>query len=157
MSDQQKTITVVIGAPCSGKTTYINDYLLPGKTGVEVFDLKELRNLGRVIRYLKAAVFEKKGEVIVEGHFPQARDRRKLVEFAYDNDYMPKVVFVNTSLDCCLDWNRKREEGNPGTGVSPRLIKTALAEIERPTHYEGFASVVEVKQNQKLEEGVEDG
>ena len=148
-----KTLTVVIGAPCSGKTLYIQNHILPNSpAGIELFDLKNLHTLGRIIRYLKAAAWEKKEEIIVEGFFPNPRSRRLLIEFAHNNDYVPKVIFINSTLEQCLAWNKKRDEINPGTGTPTPILRKAFASMEKPTYYEGFASVTEIIQKEEEEE-----
>lgn len=138
---------IVIGAPYSGKSTYIKEKLLVGvdPAETEVFDFKELKTMGRVLRYCKAAVFERKDKIVIEGHLPRTRDRRKLIEFAYDNGYLPKAILINTSLLVCLDRNEDRKERDPKSALSDREIRKSIEQIEYPGYYEGFTQVLEVK------------
>jgi predicted kinase len=128
-----------MGIPCSGKSTYIaRTFPQPLDPDVEIFDEKKLPTLGRILRYLAAAMWEKKTLVVVEGVFNDARDRKKLIEWAYSNDYTPHCVVVDTALDICLDRNAALDKS---LQVKPSVIKKASKEMKIPSTFDGFASV----------------
>lgn len=134
-----------MGLPCSGKSTYIAKNF----PGVEVFDERKLSTLGRLLRYLSAAAWEKMELVVVEGVLADPRTRGKIMEWAYNNDYVPHCVFVDATLLNCISRNSAR---NKDLQVRPAFIKKVSKEIRVPSTFDGFASVK--KENGNGEETV---
>lgn len=133
-------VTLVCGFPCSGKSFWIQSNVKTSPT-LEVFDLKDLRTIGRVKRHLSAAFYEQK-DAVVEASLTSSRDQIRFAEFVIMSGHRIKAVWIETDLELCLSRNRRRDLKDR---VRPRLIKEAFASGGKPDTFDGFAEVKIVK------------
>ena len=140
--DLTGTVRLVMGLPCSGKTTYIKETSGP-RQDLEILNAKTLRNVGRMIRYLKAVFFEQKVAVL-EGTFESRKSRRKIIDFILASNVALDCTLISTPLEECL---RRNAERPPETRLPPRAIKKMAASMELPDNFEGFRRVKVVQWN----------
>lgn len=120
---------LIIGIPNAGKTTYSKRY-----TNVVHFDSvmgtnQQMRE--RVIEMVKNAP-----DLVVEGVYDKASDRKKLVEAA---NVSSKCIWLDTPVETCLIREReyrKRPEG---------LVVLAHNSFEPPTFDEGWDEIIIIR------------
>ena len=137
-------VVLVMGTPCSGKSTYIRENF-PASVDLEILDEKSLKNLGRILRYLNAVFYEGKS-AIIEGVFSDRQRRRRLVEFVLDRNHQIESRFLDTPLEICLERNQERD---PKLRSSPAKIRKISKEISIPDFFEGFARIEIIRGNQR--------
>lgn len=133
-------VTLVCGLPCSGKSFWIQSNVQASPT-LEIFDLKDLRTIGRVKRYLSAAFYEHK-DAVVEASLTSSRDQIRFAEFVIMSGHLIKSVWIESDLEQCLVRNRQRD---PKDRVRPQLLKEIFASRHCPETFDGFAAVKIVK------------
>lgn len=98
-SAQQRAI-LVFGAPCSGKTTFSEQFAAQfNATFYDLDALKEKHNLSRQFILLLVAEIAKTGSTLVlEGGIETEKDRRELAEILRAAGYTSTLIWIQTDV-----------------------------------------------------------
>ena len=153
---------IMMGAPGSGKSTFIKNYI----------DYKIERYVSRdEIRFSMVKededYFSKENEVFkkftseinnalnlginvyADATHLNTASRNKLINAIKEKPSSIEVIFINTSLNKCLEQNENRK--GTRSYVPREVIKRMYLSIEPPTFEEGFSTIYEIKENEKIE------
>ncbi len=91
---------LVFGAPCSGKTTFSQQFAAQfGATFYDLDQLKQEHNLSRQFILLLVAEIAKTGSTLVlEGGNDTEKDRRELAEILRAAGYTPTLIWIQTDV-----------------------------------------------------------
>ena len=124
-------ITLITGLPHSGKTTYAAKYenvihldTVPHQTIVDQID-----NCCDILKAMN-------GDIVVEGVFYKADQRKKILDALKDCEGERVCVFIDTPLEVCLS--------RPSEGRSPVMIRNRAAHFEAPTEDEGWDEIIHI-------------
>ena len=120
-------LTLICGLPNAGKTTYSKRY----KDVLHLDDMP-VRQQFEICRERASQI---KGDVVVEGVYVTAEDRKALLEACKDNS--PKVcIWLDTSLEECLEREKKYRK-------RPMSIVTCHHKmLQPPTYDEGWDEII---------------
>ena len=159
MMENQPTLTMLCGSPCSGKSTYVRKLLLEcdgvvlstdnyidrmatklNSTYSQIFDeyidaaSEELElELKEAIRQNKNIIYDQTNLI------PKAR-KKKLNKIPLY--YIKYAVWFDEPLQVVLD----RNENRPGKYIPESILRRMHSQFERPTLEEGFDYVSEITQ-----------
>lgn len=91
---------LVFGAPCSGKTTFSEQFAAQfNATFYDLDALKEKHNLSRQFILLLVSEIAKTGSTLVlEGGIETEKDRRELAEILRAAGYTPTLIWIQTDV-----------------------------------------------------------
>lgn len=154
MSDTQLELIMLIGAPCTGKSTYIkkyendksyvilstDDYIqayadASGKTYNEVF--KEVIKSAEfeLMSRLQYAIAAKKNIIWDQTNMTIASRAKKLNKVP--SNYVKKAVVLYADLQTIKERNKNR----PGKVIPFDVIQSMLVFYQKPTSDEGFSTI----------------
>jgi len=91
---------LVFGAPCSGKTTFAQQFAAQfNATFYDLDTLQQEHNLSRQFILLLIAEVAKTGAtLVIEGANDTERDRRELIEILRNAGYTPTLIWIQTDV-----------------------------------------------------------
>lgn len=96
---QQRAI-LVFGAPCSGKTTFSQQFAAQfNATFYDLDTLQQEHNLSRQFILLLVSEIAKTGAtLVIEGGNDTEKDRRELIEILRNAGYTPTLIWIQTDV-----------------------------------------------------------
>jgi tRNA uridine 5-carbamoylmethylation protein Kti12 len=158
--EKLKTIIVMIGAPGSGKTTFIKNNLLNsgkkyviistddlieaeadriGKTYSEVWKTFFKRAEKQAGRTFKEAI--KNGDDIIYDQTNWSSLKRKGLLQSVGKDYYKIAVYFTIPLDVLQDRVKKRGDAT-GKKIPPNVVESMYNKLDEPHTEEGFDEIV---------------
>lgn len=144
------TLILLMGLPCSGKTTYAKnlqgisielDYLRKGATGS--FEIKE--NLNDLVHHLaqrSVHFYLNQGKnVIVDGHFLTAKERKLYITMAKKMKYNVEIYWFDVSYEVIKRRILNRNEINQERQIDLSFIEKMAQSIDFPTLDEGINQI----------------
>ena len=91
---------LVFGAPCSGKTTFSQQFAAQfNATFYDLDSLQQEHNLSRQFILLLVSEIAKTGAtLVIEGANDTERDRRELIEILRNAGYAPTLIWIQTDV-----------------------------------------------------------
>lgn len=145
-------VTVLIGFPASGKSTYAVDKALDGATVLSSDKIREelygdesvQGNPAKVFSILygkmEEAINDGAEHIIIDATNINKRDRAKAIEIAKGGNHIVRAVVMDTPIAECIRRNDARERKVPDF-VFDRMLR----KYEEPTLSEGF-DIIERKE-----------
>lgn len=128
---------LVFGAPCSGKTTFSEQFAAQfNATFYDLDALKEKHNLSRQFILLLIAEIAKTGvTLVIEGAIDTEKDRRELAEILRAAGYTPTLIWMQTDVSTIrMRLKNKLKSVEKAKSVYDNRIKTleAPSDAESP-------------------------
>lgn len=128
---------LVFGAPCSGKTTFSEQFAAQfNATFYDLDALKEKHNLSRQFILLLIAEIAKTGvTLVIEGAIDTEKDRRELAEILRAAGYTPTLIWMQTDVSTIrMRLKNKLKSVEKAKSVYDSRIKTleAPSDAESP-------------------------
>jgi predicted kinase len=161
------TVYMMIGVPCSGKSTYVKkNLLLPYTTVLSTDDVIEkladmaestysecfewaIKFADKVINIKREwAITNIRNVVYDQCNLTVSSRSRKLSQFPkrdYNGYHFTAVFIVPPPLEVLLE--RNLERAKTGKFLRPELIKSMLEDIAEPNLEEGFDEIIRVEQS----------
>lgn len=150
---------MLIGAPCSGKSTWIKnniseevvilstDNLIEreaenmGMTYSEAFDVIDFKSLEKEMFEEMNSAFENKKDIVLDRTNVSNKARAKILKKVPDG-YTKIAVLFTTPLDLILERNVARA-AETGKNIPIFVIKNMFNTLVKPSHEEGFDVIIE--------------
>lgn len=151
---------MLIGAPCSGKSTWIknnisDDFVIlstdnliereaeaMNMTYSEAYDIIDFKSLEKEMFEEMNNAFDNQKDIVLDRTNTSSKQRAKILKKVPENYEKIAVVF-NTSLETILDRNIIRAK-NTGKNIPIFVIKNMFKNLVKPTEEEGFSEIIEV-------------
>ena len=155
-----KICTILVGAPCSGKSTWVdnlpwieNTYVASTDSIIEdiaheygmTYDegFKELVGFADKVMWNDLKMTAEDGDpIIIDRTNMSRKSRRKFIDFLAKYGYTFNAVVFDVPEDRS-EWNR-RLNSRPGKTIPENVIQSMLASFQFPTHDEGFREITVV-------------
>lgn len=152
---------IMMGAPGSGKSTFIKNYI---DYKIETYVSRDEIRFSMVKE--DEDYFSKENEVFkkftseinnalnlginvyADATHLNTASRNKLINAIKEKPSSIEVIFINTSLNKCLEQNENRK--GTRSYVPRETIKRMYLSIEPPTFEEGFSTIYEIEENEKI-------
>lgn len=151
---------MLIGAPCTGKSTWLNnnisedvvilstDNLIEreaeklGMNYSEAFDVIDFKSLEKEMFEAMHNAFENGKDVVLDRTNVSDKARSKILK-KVPSSYEKIAIKFNTPLDVVIERNKTRAE-NTGKHIPEFVIKNMFKNMVNPSHEEGFDHIIEV-------------
>lgn len=148
----QLTLTVLVGLPGSGKSTWARKnltnevFVSPDEIRYNQFHVQFEKKIEPEVWKVVFALLEahlKLGEsVVIDATNLTVSRRKRFIQLAKKLNASARAVFVNTPLSKCLKQNRQRRQFEH---VSDKLIIEMAHQLVKPSKGEGFDKVLEIR------------
>lgn len=126
---------LVFGAPCSGKTTFAENFA--NKFGIAYYNLQELEEEYGFskdgILVVLEQVLKTKQSIVLEGDIDTERDRTEIRNLLRSHGYEPALVWVQTDMATIRLRLKKRLRS---VAKAKEVYETAVNAMEAPTDLE---------------------
>ncbi len=97
---KEKEIVILVGNHCSGKTTIAKDiYEIRGYKVISLTTIEEMLK--------EATNYVGKQSIVFDSLNSSVKKRKYIIAFAKKNKVYVKCMYLKTSLEQCLKWNKK--------------------------------------------------
>lgn len=136
-----KTLYVMCGIPGSGKSTLSKQ--IADKYNATRLSLDEMGYVRqfKLIPYIISGL-ENEESVVVDSLYTKLQWRTELLDAVKNIECKRILVYLNTSLDVCIQRNRGRE-----TPLPDFVVEHQFERFEKPTHDEGWDEIIYVKED----------
>ncbi len=149
--DHDKDVIIMVGYPGSGKSTFVNKYLL--KEDYHVLSLDSLKTKSKLLKeYENLLKLNKK--IVIDNTSPTKESRKILIDLARIYNYNIRCLHMKTTENHALHNNMYRYLYKNSNKVPIVVYRTYSKNFEKPTISEGFYEVSEINPsipNKKLE------
>ena len=131
------TFYLIVGTPCSGKTTLAEYLSRNDPSKVLKFNMRfpSIDNISNVVGSKKAARFSKE-QYVIDANISDWKVRRELVDYIHRLGHKAGVVFVDAPLDLRLNWDYKRLQS-----IGARKVHQETNRMQEITPAEGWDEV----------------
>lgn len=150
-------VVLVLGIGAAGKSTHVKKFV---DTGYHRINRDELGgSLDDLVNHLDAARSKGLSNIVMDNTYATIQSRKSAIDWAKENGYTPKCVWINTSLEdaqlnACLRMVQRRgrlltpeemkKEKDPNL-FPPVALFAYKKNFEKPTTAEGFSTVEKVE------------
>jgi bifunctional polynucleotide phosphatase/kinase len=141
---QNKEIILMIGYPGSGKSTFVNNILIP--MGYIRINRDTLKTVTKCINETKKYLINQKS-IVIDNINHNIKSREKYIKLAKSYNYNVRCIIIDVSIELAMHNAMYRFIQNEAPRIPDIVYKVYNKKYEPPSHAEGIKEIVKIKPN----------
>ncbi len=140
-NDKLKDLIIMCGYPGSGKSTFVNKYLI--KNHYEIISLDELKNKNKCLKLCEKYMNDNK-KIVIDNTNPSKESRKIFIDLAKSQNYNVRCLKMTTTLNHSMHNNIYRYLYKNKNKVPKIVYNIYNKKYEEPELNEGYYEIISI-------------